>query len=64
MADAFKIGDVVQLKSGGPPMTVKALDGDDLICIWFDGKRTLDGRFPAGALAKYDPGPLLTVLRR
>lgn len=54
MDDAFKVGDIVQLKSGGPPMTVKALDGDDVICMWFEGKRTLDGRFPAETLGKYD----------
>jgi uncharacterized protein YodC (DUF2158 family) len=63
MADAFKVGDVVQLKSGGPQMTVKFLDGDDVICMWFDGKRTLDERFPAETLAKYDPGSPVTLLR-
>ncbi|MCA1951706.1 MAG: YodC family protein [Hyphomicrobiales bacterium] len=30
----FKIGDVVQVKSGGPAMTVIAL-GDQVECLWF-----------------------------
>ena len=34
----FKIGDVVQLKSGGSPMTVNKKAGDDgrVECVWFD----------------------------
>jgi uncharacterized protein YodC (DUF2158 family) len=30
----FKPGDVVTLKSGGQPMTVAAVDGDKVECIW------------------------------
>jgi uncharacterized protein YodC (DUF2158 family) len=39
---AFKPGDVVQLNSGGPRMTVVAVQSDGTLqCIWFheDGKR-------------------------
>ena len=34
----FKIGDVVQLKSGGPTMTVANVSGDSgtVVCHWFD----------------------------
>lgn len=40
----FKPGDVVQLKSGGPIMTVKFLDEDgDVYCEWFDKKEELKG---------------------
>ena len=58
----FKIGDIVRLKSGGPPMTVvqlPALDlpslpplpGDDqFVCMWFEGKRHHQKSFPAEAL--------------
>lgn len=34
-ATEFKAGDVVQLKSGGPPMTVVAADGTGVQCRWF-----------------------------
>jgi uncharacterized protein YodC (DUF2158 family) len=39
---AFKPGDVVQLNSGGPKMTVEAVQSDGMLrCVWFheDGKR-------------------------
>ena len=45
MADKFKIGDVVRLKSGGPNMTVAnydvyAFEGSEkkYLCKWFDDK--------------------------
>jgi uncharacterized protein YodC (DUF2158 family) len=43
----FKPGDVVQLKSGGPVMTIKFIDEDgDVFCEWFDKKDELKaGRF-------------------
>ncbi len=33
----FKVGDVVQLKSGGPEMTVidKSQEGGNVKCMWF-----------------------------
>jgi uncharacterized protein YodC (DUF2158 family) len=35
----FRIGDVVQLKSGGPRMTVDFVDTHGaLTCIWFEGQ--------------------------
>jgi uncharacterized protein YodC (DUF2158 family) len=39
----IKVGDVVALKSGGPPMTVvrllpKAEDGPSAKCVWFQGE--------------------------
>ena len=36
--DEFKPGDVVVLRSGGPSMTVAAVDGPVASCQWFDGK--------------------------
>jgi uncharacterized protein YodC (DUF2158 family) len=47
----FKTGDIVQLKSGGPEMTVKGplgTSGDSskiLICQWFGGKKLEQGHF-------------------
>ncbi|MCA9623147.1 MAG: DUF2158 domain-containing protein [Myxococcales bacterium] len=42
MADQIKKGDTVQLKSGGPPMTVEEVDGDEIVCVWFDHKNQLE----------------------
>ena len=42
MDSSFKPGDVVQLNSGGPKMTVVAAQSDGTLrCIWFheDGKQ-------------------------
>ncbi len=52
MADSFKIGDVVQLKSGGPFMTVSAVEDDSLYCIWFDKTEQKQGRFKPATLNK------------
>lgn len=43
MADQFKVGDIVQLKSGGPPMTFRSVDAvnGDCLCEWFGGGNTL-----------------------
>lgn len=53
MAGEFKAGDVVQLKSGGPKMTVSqtgkaAMTGKAMVwCDWFDGpKRTNEAFSP------------------
>lgn len=43
----FKVGDIVQLKSGGPKMTIdEVFDRDDIVqkrasyrCKWFNGKK-------------------------
>jgi uncharacterized protein YodC (DUF2158 family) len=42
MAAKFKVGDIVQLKSGGPKMTVESTEsyGDKSIeCAWFAGAK-------------------------
>lgn len=37
----FSKGDLVQLKSGGPRMTVIDINDDKVICQWFDDKQNL-----------------------
>jgi uncharacterized protein YodC (DUF2158 family) len=49
----FKIGDIVQLKSGGPEMTVTGIGDEGLVyCVWFLGPKQNNGHFPPGALDK------------
>jgi uncharacterized protein YodC (DUF2158 family) len=46
----FKPGDTVRLKSGGPAMTVKAVEGAWVSCDWFDGSKKHEDTFPAAGL--------------
>lgn len=53
MAAPFKIGDIVQLKSGGPKMTVTHIptgDKDIVHTSWFAGSKKESGAFPVQAL--------------
>jgi uncharacterized protein YodC (DUF2158 family) len=56
MKKAFKIGDSVRLKSGGPTMTVTHITstGTEVTCKWFARKQLEEGKFPAMAL-EYPP---------
>ena len=40
-AAAFRSGNLVRLRSGGPLMTVVRIDGDQVNCVWTDW----DGQF-------------------
>lgn len=60
MANAFKAGDVVQLKSGGPPMTVNHAPNDydtALLydCVWFKGASKEYAKFLEHVLVAYEP---------
>lgn len=48
----FEIGQIVQLKSGGPEMTVKRVPGTGSVytCQWFAGKKLEEGVFPPDSL--------------
>jgi uncharacterized protein YodC (DUF2158 family) len=49
----FKVGDIVRLKSGGPPMTVSSIGSvmsEDIGCQWFSGRKMESGYFPAASL--------------
>ena len=54
----FAPGDVVQLKSGGPAMTVSELDKSMAMCIWFrpEGKPEHHA-FPVSVLTPFSPTP-------
>lgn len=57
----FQIGDVVYLKSGGNPMTVRTIDQDGTVrCVWYGG----EAGFPAACLIGDDPLPALAKKRR
>jgi len=54
MTEQFEVGDVVQLKSGGPRMTVVGADKptpDEVHCAWFAKERMERAAFPPDALA-------------
>ena len=54
MENQIKEGDVVQLKSGGPKMTVVRVVGAVAICIYFDidtSKLHVNAEFPLVALS-------------
>ena len=51
----FKPGDVIELKSGGPEMTVDQVAKDGLghtmvWCDWFDGSKKITATFPPTSL--------------
>ncbi len=51
----FAIGDTVQLKSGGPVMTVESFGDDNYVrCVWFEKTQVQRGGFPSATLAKYE----------
>ena len=60
------LGQVVQLRSGGPPMTITDFEGDDeseAVCTLIDSKgRVVRDVFPLVALTKHNAGPPLGAM--
>lgn len=51
MMTDWKIGDLVELKSGGPCMTIKHVDPDGRAhCHWFNGNQHDSDTFPPETL--------------
>ncbi|GLS42925.1 YodC family protein [Methylobacterium brachythecii] len=50
MANNFKVGELVQLKSGGPKMTVNALYNNYVECAWFTGSKANKANFQPDSL--------------
>jgi len=58
MEEAFKTGDEVYLKVGGPKMAVSRVPAPNTIhCQWFAGKKLDSGVFPPESLVRQDPNP-------
>lgn len=53
MAEVFKIGDTVRLKSGGPNMTVCHVEGENADCEWFANNKRKFGTFVIATLEHY-----------
>ena len=60
MEQKFEVGDTVQLKSGGPTMTVEVVGeryGEETVwCTWFVGTKLQRDTFKPGALQKHTRG--------
>ena len=50
----LKTGDIIQLKSGGPAMTIIQFDTEAgvVTCNWFDGKELNEATFPIDAVGE------------
>lgn len=46
----LKIGNVVMLKTGQEPMTVRSIDGDKVVCQWFFGAILMKDEFNINTL--------------
>ena len=55
----MKAGDEVQLKSGGPIMTIDRIENDSAVCVWFNEKNEVKHAvFKLSNLIPFDEPPL------
>ena len=59
----FNEGDRVQLKSGGPIMTVEGYEDGYVVCVWFEGKKRESGTFKEGTLQPAPARGAISVVR-
>jgi len=57
----LKPGDVVQLKSGGPFMTIESVDDADAVCVWFEQSRQNRDKFALIMLTSAPGGPMRAI---
>lgn len=65
MTEKFEVGDTVQLKSGGPVMTIADIDEDlvlSVLCMWFEGKKEKKSNFNLATLKKANPSASIGVV--
>ena len=55
MSETFNVGDTVQLKSGGPYMTIETITGDEVTCVWFEKTKRNSASFTSATLVKSSP---------
>jgi uncharacterized protein YodC (DUF2158 family) len=54
-AQKYTVGDLVQLMSGGPVMTVQSVHSkDSIVCHWFAGQKLNRSVFDPGSLVPAD----------
>jgi uncharacterized protein YodC (DUF2158 family) len=58
----FKVGDTVKLRSGGPLMTIYAIDSDEISCQWFNNDEIKGATFNSEVLIFHAPVKLGSVL--
>jgi uncharacterized protein YodC (DUF2158 family) len=57
----FRTGDVVRLKTGGPPMVVRAVSGDTAYCQWYSEPNLHQGTFLFASLCNISREPRLPL---
>jgi len=49
---ALEPGDLVSLRSGGPALTVAAVEGAKIHCVWFDGHVLEEAELPRACVVR------------
>lgn len=63
---SFQVGDRIRLKSGGQPMVVEAVNGDNVSCVWHEkvrGRTELARDTYLAATLEPAPKPTIGVIK-